>query len=238
MNTRYLEDEDLDSAAHEREISLGATTLLGIFLLLALVCAVFFGFGYSMGRRSSLANGAAPDTVQAASLKTTGATKPVPGLTPSASSSRDSDEAASAEATAPQLPQPSQAPSVELSQATEQQKPLPATVVADKPATHSSSTQFTPPSISNVAPAPVALHPAAAVAPVGPPALVQVAAVSHQEDADMLLNALKRRGYDVTVRHEPQDKLLHIQLGPFASRKDADDMRKRLLSDGYNAIVK
>ena len=26
----------------------------------------------------------------------------------------------------------------------------------------------------------------------------------------MLLNALKRRGYDVTVRHEPQDKLLHV----------------------------
>jgi cell division septation protein DedD len=84
----------------------------------------------------------------------------------------------------------------------------------------------------------VALHPVATIAPAGPPALVQVAAVSHQEDADMLLNALKRRGYDVAIRHEPQDKLLHIQLGPFASRKDADEMRKRLLSDGYNAIVK
>ena len=236
MTTRYLEDEDLDSATHEREISLGATTLLGIFLLLALVCAVFFGFGYSMGRRSSLAAGAAPDTVQAAGLKTTGATKPAPGLTPSAISSHDSDEATSDDATAPQLPQPSQAPSTELSQPTEQ-KPLPATVIADKPATHSSSTQFAPPALSKAAPAPVALHPAAAVAP-GPPALVQVAAVSHQEDADMLVNALKRRGYDVTVRHEPQDKLLHIQLGPFVNRKDADDMRKRLLSDGYNAIVK
>jgi cell division septation protein DedD len=54
----------------------------------------------------------------------------------------------------------------------------------------------------------------------------------------MLLNALKRRGYDVTIRHEPQDKLLHIQIGPYPTRKDADVMRQRLLADGYNAIVK
>jgi cell division septation protein DedD len=67
---------------------------------------------------------------------------------------------------------------------------------------------------------------------------VQVAAVSHQEDADMLLNALKRRGYSVSIRHEPQDKLLHVQIGPLATRKDADAMRQRLLADGYNAIVK
>jgi cell division septation protein DedD len=68
--------------------------------------------------------------------------------------------------------------------------------------------------------------------------VVQVAAVSHQEDADILLNALKRRGYNVAVHHEPQDKLLHVQIGPLATRKDADAMRQRLLADGYNAIVK
>jgi cell division septation protein DedD len=67
---------------------------------------------------------------------------------------------------------------------------------------------------------------------------VQVAAVSHQEDADILLNALKRRGYSVAVHHEPQDKLLHVQIGPLPTRKDADAMRQRLLADGYNAIVK
>jgi cell division septation protein DedD len=68
--------------------------------------------------------------------------------------------------------------------------------------------------------------------------VVQVAAVSHQEDADVLTNALKKRGYSVAVRQVPQDKLLHVQIGPFANRKDADAMRQRLLADGYNAIVK
>jgi len=69
-------------------------------------------------------------------------------------------------------------------------------------------------------------------------AIVQVAAVSHQEDADVLMTALKKRGYTVTIRQEPQDKLLHVQVGPFANKKDAEAMRQRLLADGYNAIVK
>ncbi len=68
--------------------------------------------------------------------------------------------------------------------------------------------------------------------------MVQVAAVSHQEDADLLLSALRNRGYAVFIRQEPQDHLLHVQVGPFATRKDADTMRQRLLADGYNAIVK
>ena len=68
--------------------------------------------------------------------------------------------------------------------------------------------------------------------------MVQIAAVSHREDADILISTLKQRGYDVFIRQEPQDKLLHVQVGPFASRKDADAMRQHLLADGYNAIVK
>jgi DedD protein len=234
VNTRYLEDEDIDSPPREREISLGATTILGIFLLLALVCAVFFGFGYSMGRRSSLSTAPASDSASAAAVRTTGASKPSPGLAPSVTPSGDSADTSSADdatsSTGPQLPQPTRAP-VEVDTP---QKLQSATAPVGRPATE--SPQFTPPAVGKNVPQP-ALHPASAAAP-GPPALVQVAAVSHQEDADMLLNALKRRGYDVTIRHEPQDKLLHIQLGPFPTRKDADTMRQRLLADGYNAIVK
>jgi cell division septation protein DedD len=68
--------------------------------------------------------------------------------------------------------------------------------------------------------------------------IVQVAAVSHQEDADVLASALKKHGYAVAIRQEPQDKLLHVQVGPFTNKKDAEAMRQRLLADGYNAIVK
>ena len=109
---------------------------------------------------------------------------------------------------------------------------------------------------STDAPAKPAAHPVAlktsAEAPAATPAalsamptatssgttMVQIAAVSHQEDADTLIAALKKKGYSVFIRKESQDRLLHVQVGPFATRKDADLMRQHLLADGYNAIVK
>jgi len=86
---------------------------------------------------------------------------------------------------------------------------------------------------------PAAIVPVAAALPSPGSSVVQVAAMSHQEDADVVAVDLKRRGYTVAVRHEPQDKLFHVQIGPFASKKEADAMRQRLQTDGYNnAIVK
>jgi cell division septation protein DedD len=70
--------------------------------------------------------------------------------------------------------------------------------------------------------------------------IVQIAAISssHKDDADLLMNALHNKGYDVAERTLPQDKLIHIQVGPFATKADAEAMRERLIVDGYNAIVK
>ena len=67
--------------------------------------------------------------------------------------------------------------------------------------------------------------------------MVQIAAVSHPEDAEVLVNALRKRGYTVTVRREVNDNLIHVQTGPFANRNDANAIRQKLLNDGYNAIV-
>ncbi len=84
----------------------------------------------------------------------------------------------------------------------------------------------------------------AASAPPPPPApgatqfLVQIAAVTHQEDADLIASTLTRRGYAVNIRNEPQDKLLHVQVGPFPTKKDAEAMRQRLMADGFNAYIK
>ena len=62
--------EDEAAEAPDREISLGTTTILGIFVALALVCGVFFGFGYSMGRRSTTLPLGAPQ-VRAVHLRET-----------------------------------------------------------------------------------------------------------------------------------------------------------------------
>ena len=68
--------------------------------------------------------------------------------------------------------------------------------------------------------------------------LVQVAAVSKQEDAEILVSALRKKQYPVFVANVPGDPLFHVQVGPFSTQLDAETMRNRLAGDGYNAIVK
>ncbi|WP_158943661.1 SPOR domain-containing protein [Granulicella sp. S190] len=227
MNSRYQTEDDLhdlrDSRGEDREISLGTTTILGIFFALALLCAVFFGFGYSLGRRS------APPVLNAAETTTPGgepgSSKPAPGspaqraAATSPVTQADTNEALAASDTP--------APSVD------ENPPVTAQVRAV-------ASSFHPDARVEPTVKPVAKVAAAAPMPlVGPGvAVVQVAAVSHQEDADVLVSALKRRGYSVAIHKVPQDKLLHVQIGPFTTKKDADAMRQRLQTDGYNAIVK
>lgn len=68
--------------------------------------------------------------------------------------------------------------------------------------------------------------------------LVQVAAVSKQEDAEILVSALRKKQYPVFIANVPGDPLFHVQVGPFSTQLDAETMRNRLAGDGYNAIVK
>jgi len=67
--------------------------------------------------------------------------------------------------------------------------------------------------------------------------MVQIAAVSHQEDAEVLQGALRKRGYQVTAGRDAEDNLIHVRIGPFSSREEAGKWRQKLLNDGYNAIV-
>jgi cell division septation protein DedD len=68
--------------------------------------------------------------------------------------------------------------------------------------------------------------------------MVQVAAVSKQEDADILVSALRKKQYPVFIANSAGDALFHVQVGPFTKQQDADTMKNRLSADGYNAIVK
>ena len=67
---------------------------------------------------------------------------------------------------------------------------------------------------------------------------VQVAAVSKAEDADALVDALKKKQYPAFSTNAPTDKLIHVQVGPYPDIKDAELMRGKLVSDGYNPILK
>jgi pilus assembly protein CpaC len=71
-----------------------------------------------------------------------------------------------------------------------------------------------------------------------PATLVEVMAVSHESDAEAAVAALNRRGYNVAINRDLQTSLLHLDIGPFPNKADAEKMRQRLLQDGYNATVK
>jgi DedD protein len=199
-----------------REVTLSTGTILGIFFALALLCAVFFGFGYNMGSKTrqapvAAADSPAPATTDFSSFKPSPGT---PASQPAHSTLKPADTPAPTTADvvpAPSTPVEHATPAIPAPAATKPHEPTESPVAA-----------------SHVAPATEA----------GITFIVQVAAVSHQEDADLLIAALKRKGYAVNARSESQDKLIHIQVGPFAAKKDAEAMRQRLFGDGYNAIVK
>src|SRR6201999_3812132 len=66
----------------------------------------------------------------------------------------------------------------------------------------------------------------------GHPIMVQIAAVSRQEDAEVLAGALRKRGFNPTVRPGTSDKFFHVQVGPFTDKPQADAMKQQLLADG------
>jgi DedD protein len=81
-------------------------------------------------------------------------------------------------------------------------------------------------------------HPDSAVPPPLNGYYVQVAAVTKQEDAQALVEALKKKQYSAFAATIATDKLFHVQVGPFAEIKDAESTRSKLVSDGYNPILK
>lgn len=90
---------------------------------------------------------------------------------------------------------------------------------------------------SDTAPAPIP----AATDPAAPPLnayYVQVAAVTKPEDAESLVDALKKKQYPAFSTTTPNDKLIHVQIGPYTDVKEAEAMRARLVGDGYNPILK
>jgi DedD protein len=105
-------------------------------------------------------------------------------------------------------------------------------------------TGLTPPASQPQSAAPSAEPPkadtgAAPPTPASGSYYVQVAAVSRQEDAEALVQALKKKQYPAfAANNSPADKFYHVQVGPYADIKEAEAMRAHLVSDGYNPIVK
>lgn len=220
--------EESERAGHsDTEITLGTRSILGIFFALALICGVFFGFGYSLGRgNASKASLGAQAAAQPAALTPASAPAPIQTVVEQSAATDGSE------------PKPQAGAPIAAS-------PLAATPVAALPS--AAAPAATPASVPQVTKAAYSAPASGSAAPASYPPqatpaqsfiMVQIAAVSRRDDADALVTALQKLGYRVSVRSDPVDQLLHIQIGPVATRDAAKAMRARLLNDGYNAILK
>ena len=198
------------ASSQDTEITLGTGKLLVLFFGLVGVCALFFGLGYSLGRKSeptiaSASTAAVPQASSNTSKGSGGSTGSAPPMT--------FYKAVEQKQATPELTPPADAKT--------------DTTTAAAPAANASSAQ---------GPANGAADPSTTVPSAG--YFVQVAAVSKQEDADALVDALKKKDYPAFVASAATDKLFRVQLGPFSEVKDAEAMRTKLVGDGYSPILK
>ncbi|MCU1300167.1 MAG: Sporulation related protein [Candidatus Sulfotelmatobacter sp.] len=207
-------------SSQDTEITLGTAKLLGLFFGLVMVCAVFFALGYTLGRKSD------------------------PGLTSLAATTAPQIAANRTKPAGAATGQPTQP--MGFYKAVEQKGGNAQLTAATADAGSGNSTAGQPESSPGGSSNATQAQPSPAANPPDPMApipmggyFVQVAAVSKEEDAESLVDALKKKQYPAFVAsNSSTDKLFRIQLGPFGDIKDAEGMRLRLVSDGYNPILK
>ncbi|MGA9565336.1 MAG: SPOR domain-containing protein [Candidatus Korobacteraceae bacterium] len=237
-------------STEDGDVTIGPGKLLGLFFMLVVICGVFFAIGYSLGKTSAHEQAMNDKSPLSASLSApvigdSSAAKPSAAVAaksepePSAADEQTpgktepdltffnavkaDKKAAGADAVAPAK--------------TAQEKPAEQkTVAANSPA--ASAPEVTPlaqPSTKVPAPQSPDVKPAA-----GGSFVVQIAAVTREEDAAALAGALRKKNYSVFVVNNPavHDKFYHVQVGPFATLQDADAMKAKLTGEGYNPIVK
>ncbi|MBZ5524748.1 MAG: SPOR domain-containing protein [Acidobacteriia bacterium] len=215
---RLESDMDEKDMSQDTEITLGTGKLLGIFFGIVFVCGAFFTLGYLLGHSTASA-GASTQII--GSTTTTGSS----AGKPSAVNKAPETTVQNCPPGSPNCAPPANGPDSNFVNAVSNKTP---------------NNQLTPATSQPPTTAPASTAPATTTAQNGTagPYMVQVAAVSRQEDAETLVSALRKKQYPVFSASVPGDSLYHVQVGPFNDIKEAESMRARLSGDGYNAIVK
>jgi len=189
-------------------ITMGPMLMLVLSAGLVLVCGFFFFLGYSIGGHGS--HPPASSATQPPVAESSAPVEPNSGQSADSQNLPESPKAGQA-SMASQEPQGASGATQDAASVSG----LGTGKQADSPALSSQALPSQPPSVF----------------------MVQIAAVSEQPDADVLVSALRKHGYSVTVQRDPADGLLHVRIGPYTSIDNANTMRQKLLNDGYNAVV-
>jgi len=205
----------MPTAQQDTEITLGTGRMLTIFFALVLVCALFFSLGFSLGKKTSQAVGN--------SLLNAASGTPAVVVRPSAVKNNSSQ---------------TQSGDFSFYKAVGE-KTTDAALTPQGNNAAASTTQASPKANGDAGSSMATTPSASAASSYSGTYYVQVAAVSRQEDADSLVEALKKKQYPALAANNASvDKFYHVQVGPYGDLKEAEAMRARLIGDGYNPIVK
>lgn len=249
-------------ASDDGDITLGPGKLLGLFFMLVAICGVFFAIGYSLGKTSAREQAMNDKAAVNASLASPAVTESSVGKPSAVVSMKNKLQTSVPE----DQPDPKSEPNMTFYNAVKRSdgatQPVAAgttggtspKTAADKAAdprattniaaagtnstNHGAETKSATGSESKIATS-AEIKPVAASTAAGS-YVVQIAAVSREEDAAALAGALRKKSYNVFVVNNPavHDKLYHVQVGPFSSAQDAEAMKAKLTGEGYNPIVK
>ena len=229
----YREQQQQPAQSQDTELTLSATTLLMLFFGLVLLCGLCFGLGYATGHRGAQEASVIIPAASADSLSSSNRSHSKPdadGQSNVAPAEPVADADSSSTIAADATPQSNSVATNSVA----------ASSLATTPAAAGAAQQVKPALGAGVNPIQAAQPAAFSVGPALAGAgnlMVQIAAISEQEDADVLVGALRRRGYAVVEHREPIDGLIHVRIGPFKTLQEAETWRQKLLNDGYNAIV-
>ncbi len=201
----------------EFELVLGNRQLISVFLIVVVLLGVFFSMGYVVGRNSS------PATVDAARNE-----KPKP-------QTADSSSGSTTDAPAEESATPSAATSPAADSAA--------------PARSSTPPEITRPAQSR-APAETELRPKPSPSPARPPVHAAAAGeppsgqywqvvATARPDAEIIAEALGKKGFHVVLAPAPKDGIFRVLVGPLADAPTQAQTRTGLESSGFkNPIMR
>ncbi len=206
----------------QSEKGLSAGVLAVVFLIWAAVSAVFFSLGFIVGHNEETR--AEPVTERVAPPSAV-----PPLVNPASQAASSSGQKAT--------PPPAGPENTAKADAERVSAPQPA----PKPARPSAQARETP--VRNAAaPQERATETASSGNPVRTGLAVQVDALRAKQDAEALVRILKARRYPVFLvtpeYANSKDNLYRVQVGPFATREEAEKARDKLAQEGFKPFIR